>query len=331
MQELNDESAALVVTSPPYPMIEMWNENFSKQDNRIGEALSNNEGNKAFNLMHDLLGKVWDEVDRVLIPGGIVCINIGDATKTIDSLYQIYPNHVKIIDYFMHKNYVLLPDILWRKPTNSPTKFMGSGTLPPNAYVTLEHEYILILRKGNKREFKTENEKMNRRESAYFWEERNIWFSDIWEINGINQKSKNKAGRQRTGAFPFEIAYRLINMFSVKGDTVVDPFLGTGTTLIAAMASERNSVGYEIDTDSKEIIFDNILKSRELINGYIETRIQRHIDFINKLKEQKKLKYINENHKFYVNTRQELNIKLKLIDKIIYNKANHNIQIEYHD
>ena len=130
---------------------------------------------------------------------------------------------------------------------------MGSGMLPAGAYVTLEHEYILILRKGGKREFKKESDKQNRRESALFWEERNLWFSDIWfDIKGTPQtlgaqNLGDKTARKRSGAYPFELAHRLINMYSVKGDRVLDPFLGTGTTMAAAMAAGRNSVGYEMD------------------------------------------------------------------------------------
>lgn len=329
MEEIKDESVALVVTSPPYPMIEMWNETFSQQDSRIGEALMNNDGMLAFNLMHEVLEKVWDEVNRVLMPGGIACINIGDATKTINDVFQIYPNHVKIINYFMKLGFLPLPDILWRKPTNAPNKFMGSGTLPPGAYVTLEHEYILILRKGSKREFKTEREKQNRRESAYFWEERNVWFSDVWDVKGISQKLKNKEVRERTGAFPFEIAYRLINMFSVKGDWVLDPFLGTGTTAIAAVASERNSIGYEIEKNLKDIIINNIVNSKDSLNEYIESRLQRHINFMKDFKKEDELKYLNKNHGFYVNTKQELDIKINKIDHIAVDDEKNEIFAEY--
>ena len=104
---------------------------------------------------------------------------------------------------------------------------MGSGMLPAGAYVTLEHEYILIVRKGSKREFKTEVEKENRRESALFWEERNVWYSDVWtDIKGTEQKLPKAMSRLRSAAFPFELAYRLINMYSVKGDVILDSISG---------------------------------------------------------------------------------------------------------
>ena len=329
MNEINDKSVALVVTSPPYPMIEMWNDIFSSEDSRIAEALKNNDGNTAFLLMHKLLERVWDEINRVLIPGGIACINIGDATKTINNLFQVYTNHVNITNYFTKIGFVSLPNIIWRKPTNSPNKFMGSGTLAPGAYVTLEHEYILIFRKGNKREFKAENEKINRRQSSYFWEERNTWFSDLWEINGTSQKSANNTERKRTGAFPFEIAYRLINMFSVKGDTVLDPFLGTGTTSAAAMASERNSIGYEIGKDLKDAIFNGLLYSQKTLNEYIGNRVKKHNEFIDSFKEGHELKYINRNHNFYVRTKQELDLKIDKINSIV--QDNNTVHVDYSD
>ena len=181
-------------------------------------------------------------------------INIGDAVRTIGKNFQLYPNHARILTTFSKQGFTVLPEIIWRKPTNAPNKFMGSGMLPPSAYVTLEHEFILILRKGGKRIFKTEKDKINRRNSAYFWEERNTWFSDIWDLRGVTQtmlEKKSKELRSRSAAFPFELAYRLINMYSVKGDVILDPFLGTGTTTIAAMVSARNSIGFEIEKNLK--------------------------------------------------------------------------------
>src|SRR5690606_1592163 len=140
---------------------------------------------------------------------------------------------------FIRLGFANMPNILWRKQTNAPNKFMGSGMLPAGAYVTLEHEWILVFRKAGKRTFRSEAEKKLRRESAFFWEERNTWFSDLWDLKGVKQKITNSGSRDRSAAYPFELPYRLINMYSVKGDIVLDPFLGTGTTALAAMATER--------------------------------------------------------------------------------------------
>ncbi|MBW2368080.1 MAG: site-specific DNA-methyltransferase, partial [Deltaproteobacteria bacterium] len=246
MTPLADKSVHLVVTSPPYPMIEMWDDSFRSQNKKIDKALSRADAMDAFERMHQLLDPVWQDVYRVLVPGGIACINIGDATRTLKDNFTLYPNHARILSKMLEIGFLPLPEILWRKQTNAPNKFMGSGMMPPGAYVTLEHEHILILRKGAKREFKTQAEKQNRRESAFFWEERNVWFSDVWmDLKGTVQKLAGNQARLRSAAFPFELAYRLVNMFSVKDDVVIDPFLGTGTTLAAAMATGRSSVGFE--------------------------------------------------------------------------------------
>jgi len=327
---IEDESIDLVITSPPYPMIEMWDEIFCKQNPKIKVALEKLESEKAFDLMHDELKKVWCELSRVIVPGGIVCINIGDATRTIGKKFQLFPSHARIIEHFLDLGFQSLPEIIWRKQTNSPNKFMGSGMYPPGAYVTLEHEFILIFRKGNKREFKEENKKIIRRESSYFWEERNIWFSDIWDFKGTSQKLNNKLTRKRSAAFPFELAYRLVNMFSIKGDTILDPFLGTGTTSLAAMASERKSIGIEIDLSMKDIIETNINNLKPIANSNIERRIKNHDDFIKKRTEVKgPTKYRNELG-ISVITKQEYTLKINYIKKI--RKLNENEYfVEYCD
>ena len=112
--------------------------------------------------------------------------------------------------------------------------------------------------------------------------------------------------RDRSGAYPFELAYRLIQMFSVKNDTVVDPFLGTGTTSVAAMASQRNSIGYEIDSNFIPTISQAILKSVDSSNLNLSERLTRHMDFVSERQKSKgNLKYVNEFHGFPVMTRQE--------------------------
>ena len=245
MSEIADNSVNLVVTSPPYPMVEMWDECFKSQSTFVEQAFDKEMYNQAWLEMHYVLDKVWKEVVRVVKPGGFVCINIGDATRTFNGEFQLFSNHSKIIQYFIENGFVCLPDILWRKRTNAPNKFMGSGMYPAGAYVTFEHENILIFRKGGKRTF-TEEEKKIRQESAYFYNERNLWFSDVWEVMGTTQKGV-KGSRERSGAYPLEIPYRLINMYSIQGDIVLDPFGGLGTTLIASVINGRNSISYEID------------------------------------------------------------------------------------
>jgi DNA modification methylase len=311
LEEIEDASVSLVITSPPYPMIEMWDGIFSQQNEEIQKALQNQDGKQAFELMHAALDAVWDEMDRVLIPGGIMCINVGDATRTINDQFQLYPSHSRIIQHFQGKGYHSLPEILWRKQTNAPNKFMGSGMLPPGAYVTLEHEYILLFRKGGKREFAGPTEKWLRKESAFFWEERNNWFSDIWDFKGTTQAMEDGESRKRSAAFPFELAYRLINMFSLKEETILDPFLGTGTSILAAMASGRNSIGVEIDKSLESIIMERLKSAIALSNVYIENRLKAHADFISKrLDSNKEIKYMNQFFNVPVVTGQEIELKI---------------------
>ena len=321
MKELEDESVDLTVTSPPYPMIQMWDGTFSEQNPEIAKRLKEEDGERAFELMHRELDKIWNEIFRVLKKGGIACINVGDATRTLKEVFQIYPNHARILSHCLKSGFHALPEILWIKETNKPDKFMGSGMLPVGAYVTLEHEYVLILRKDGKRKFIGQDEKENRKKSAFFWEERNIWYSDGWkDVNGVFQKLNDARLRERSAAYPLELTYRLISMFSVQGDLVLDPFLGTGTTTFGAMLCGRNSVGYEIDVNFKEHVNNKLMQVKESANEFIDLRLKKHEEFVKRRKQEKgELKYKNENYGFPVMTNQEVNIhvpKIKEINKV---------------
>ena len=318
LKEIPSESVDLVVTSPPYPMIDMWDEMFSHQNPEIQDALACGDGKQAYEQMHAILDSVWNEVFRVLKKGRFACINIGDATRKVQDDFCLYPNHARILNYLLSIGFSALPDILWRKQANTPNKFMGSGMLPAGAYVTLEHEYILIVRKGSKREFRTEDEKENRRESALFWEERNIWYSDVWtDIKGTDQKLPKAMSRLRSAAFPYDLAYRLINMYSVKGDVVLDPFLGTGTTTAAAMTSARNSIGVEIDESFEHAICPVTRHIVDFSNDYLYDRLLRHYAFVeNRIQNSGALKYTNRNYDCPVVTSQEQFILLNDLKEV---------------
>ncbi len=280
MAELVDNSVDLVVTSPPYPMIEMWDDIMGQQNPAVKTALDANKPREAFGLMHAELDKVWSECWRVMKDGAFLCINIGDATRTVDGEFALY-NNTRIISACEKLGFTNLPNILWRKATNAPNKFMGSGMLPCGAYVTLEHEWILIFRKGSKRPFKTAADKMERRESSFFWEERNVWFSDIWDLKGVKQKIDKSPTRERNASFPIELPYRLINMFSQRGDLVLNPFIGLGTTTFAAILCERNSVGFEIDPKFRNILSEIISGfDTNKANSFISERYVKHLSFI---------------------------------------------------
>lgn len=317
-KELSDKSVHLVVTSPPYPMIDMWEDSFKVQG--IDVNSSNPDSiDYTFNAMHDILDSAWKEMYRVLCPGGFLCVNIGDATRTLDGTFRLFSNHSRILQKCIQLGFHNLPNIIWRKQTNAPNKFMGSGMLPAGAYVTLEHEYILIFRKPGKRLFKSEQEKLLRKESAFFWEERNVWFSDVWDFKGTTQALNKSANRERSGAFPIELPHRLINMYSLRGDTVLDPFLGTGTTTLSAMINGRNSVGYEIDESFIEVI-DNRMKGSFTTEGnsYTYGRLSNHQRFVEEYKlKGRELKHTNVHYHFPVMTNQETNLRLFGMKEIV--------------
>jgi len=262
-----------MVTSPPYPMIEMWDKQFGELDRRIDDlwVQLREEGDterrqgivgRLYDLMHEDLASVWREAFRVLVDGGLACINIGDATRSINGVFRLFPNHVRIVEQCERIGFFTLPYILWKKPTTKPTykgkgAFLGSGMLPPNAYVTLDCEFILIFRKGPPRRFNSKDP--IRYSSRYTKEQRDQWFTQIWRITGTKQSLSEF--ERRAAAFPDEIPRRLISMFSVAGDTVLDPFLGTGTAMKVALELGRNSVGYEVDGRFRSLIEEKVKKA----------------------------------------------------------------------
>lgn len=276
---VTEAGVQLVVTSPPYPMIEMWDEMFGRASPAAAKALEAGDGPKAFEAMHADLDDVWSECFNALEPGGFLCVNVGDATRKIGERFGIYPNHARVLQACMQLGFTPLPSIVWRKQTNAPNKFMGSGTLPAGAYVTLEHEHILVLRKGDKREFEA-SDKARRRRSAFFWEERNKWFSDVWDFKGERQLVDLASGGRRSAAFPFELPYRLIAMYSLEGDTVLDPFSGTGTTSAAAAALGRNSVGVDLDKELTSMAQKRVASVGGVANERTRMRLAAHREFV---------------------------------------------------
>ncbi|PSQ16993.1 modification methylase [Halobacteriales archaeon QS_8_69_26] len=319
---LPDDSVELVVTSPPYPMIEMWDDLFADLDPAVEERLAAGDGRGAFEAMHAQLDEVWAELSRVLVPGGVACVNVGDATRTVDDSFRVYGNHSRIVDAFEDLGFDPLPEILWRKPVNSAAKFMGSGMIPPNAYVTLEHEYVLVFRNGpGQREFDPGADR--RYEAAYFWEERNRWFSDVWTgVRGERQALDGDAyggddPRDRSGAYPFAVPYRLVNMYSVYGDTVLDPFWGTGTTSLAAMVAARDSVGYEIEPEFARAFDDRVDAVPDHSRDVVEERLADHRAFVAERRaEGDDFGYEAEHYDFLVRTKQERRIRLYAVERM---------------
>jgi DNA modification methylase len=312
LEPVADDSVELVVTSPPYPMIEMWDDLFADLDPAVDDALAAGDGRGAFDAMHAQLDRVWDELERVLVDGGIACVNVGDATRSVDGSFRVYPNHARVLEAFEERGFEPLPDVLWRKPANSAAKFMGSGMIPPNAYVTLEHEYVLVFRKGGqRREFEPGADR--RYEAAYFWEERNRWFSDVWtDVTGELQALSDDELRERSAAYPFEIPYRLICMYSAYGDTVLDPFWGTGTTTLAAMCAARDSVGSELEAAFREVFDDRVEAVPELSRSVGRARLDRHREFVARRREEGKgFEYEADHYDAPVVTGMERSIRLR--------------------
>ena len=200
------------------------------------------QGASDYEAMHRLLASAWRECHRLLVPGGLLVVNVGDALRTDARGFRLWPNHAGVLASAERAGFTPLPYVLWKKPTNRPNAFLGSGFLPPNAYVTLDCEFLLVFRKGSLRRFPPHDPA--RLASRFTRAERDLWFSQVWsDVRGAPQRR----GARRTGAFPPAIAERLVRMFSVVGDTVLDPLAGTGTTLWAARAAGRNAVGVEWD------------------------------------------------------------------------------------
>ncbi len=268
MKELEEDSVQLVVTSPPYPMIEMWDPLFEKLLHLPRGSFTKQA--KAFEVCHQFLDRVWSESHRVLEEGGILCINIGDATRTFAGSFHCYLNHARVAEQCEKVGFQSLVPILWKKPTNKPNAFLGSGFFPPNAYVTLDCEYILVFRKGPKRQVKPQDPL--RYASQYSKIERDVWFSQTWDFRGEPQN------HAETAPFPDELPYRLIRMFSCLGDTVLDPFLGTGTTVKVARFLGRRGIGYEVNPSLRRLIEQNVqfspLKPEDVIEHLL--RIYEH-------------------------------------------------------
>ncbi len=317
LNAIGDGSIGLAVTSPPYPMISMWDSLFADLSAGAAKALAEGDGTGAFEFMHLELDRVWRELYRVLGDGAIACINIGDATRTVDGRFRLFPNHSRIIAGCCAAGFDVLPMIIWSKQTNAPNKFMGSGMLPAGAYVTLEHEYVLLFRKGVKREFPSEALKKRRRESALFWEERNSWFSETWDFKGTPQRMPAGGARERSAAFPFEMAYRLINMYSLYGDRVLDPFAGTGTTMLAAAACGRSSTGADIEAAFRELIDERFRGLIPEANRLVENRIECHLRFIEERSAIKGTpRHLNSPHGFGVMTGQETELRLRRVERM---------------
>ncbi len=231
MPELPAASVDLVITSPPY-----WHLKDYGVAGQIGYGQTLHEYLRS--LYH-----VWAETYRVLRPGRRLCINIGDqfARAVVYGRYKVIPLHAEVIAQAEQIGFDYMGAIIWQKRTTMNTtggaSVMGSYPYPPNGIVEIDYEFILLFKKPGK------SPKVSREvkaASAMTKEEWKTFFSGHWRFGGARQM-------EHEAVFPPELPRRLIKMFSFKGETVLDPFAGSGTTLAEALKLGRNAVGYEIN------------------------------------------------------------------------------------
>jgi modification methylase len=229
-----NESVHLVVTSPPY-----WTlKEYPKHKNQLGFISD-------YEQFHDELSRVWRHCMRVLVPGGrIVCV-VGDVclSRKRHGRHMVMPLHADIVVRCRKIGFDNLTPIFWYKISNAKYEiengaagFLGKP-YEPNAIIKNDVEFILMLRKPGGYRQPTEDQ---RDASRLTKDEHHDWFQQVWTIPG-------ESTRKHPAPFPAELAYRLIRMFSFTGDTILDPFMGTGTTLLAAASCDRHGIGVEVD------------------------------------------------------------------------------------
>jgi len=228
-----DGSVHLVLTSPPYWTLKEYPAN----ESQLGLVADYEE-------FHNELDKVWKHCFRVLVPGGrLVCV-VGDVclSRRRHGRHMVMPLHADIVVRCRRLGFDNLNPIFWHKISNAAyevengSSFLGKP-YEPNAIIKNDMEYILMLRKSGGYRQPTQEQRDASRLSK---EEHHDWFQQVWTIPG-------ESTRTHPAPFPEELAYRLVRMFSFAGDTVLDPFMGLGTTLLAAARCQRSGIGVEID------------------------------------------------------------------------------------
>jgi len=242
MAELKNNSVHLVITSPPY-----WQLKDYGSLDQIGF-------NDSYENYINNLNLVWKECFRALNDGCRLCINIGDqfARSVYYGRYKIIPIRTEIIKFCETIGFDYMGAIIWQKATTMNTTggatIMGSFPYPRNGIIKLDYEFILIFKKLGVSPFVSKEIKEESKMSKDEW---NQYFNGHWNFNGAKQD-------KHLAMFPEELPKRLIKMFSFVGDNVLDPFLGSGTTTLAAKNLNRNSVGYEINNNYLPTIKEKI-------------------------------------------------------------------------
>lgn len=242
MARVADESVHLVVTSPPY-----WQLKDYGDKNQIGF-------NDSYDDYINNLNLVWNECRRALVPGCRLCVNIGDqfARSVYYGRYKVIPIRTEIIRFCETAGFDYMGTIIWQKTatmnTTGGASVMGSYPYPRNGIVKIDYEFILLFKKPGKSPPVSAARKERSKLTAEEW---NRYFTGHWNFRGERQD-------KHLAMFPVELPRRLIKMFSFVGDRVLDPFAGSGTTALAAMNLDRNSVGYEINAKFADIIREKL-------------------------------------------------------------------------
>ncbi len=248
MDWIADESVHLVVTSPPYWTLKKYNDH----PGQLGDI-------DDYERFHDELEKVWGHCYRALTKGGrLVCI-VGDvciARRRNNGRHMVVPLHADISVRCRRIGFDYLTPILWHKIANASyevengSSFLGKP-YEPNAIIKNDVEYILMFRKPGAYRKPSEEQ---RRLSKITKSDHAKWFRSSWsDLPGASTK-------YHPAPFPLDLANRVVRMFSFVGDTVLDPFLGTGTTIVAAIRADRNAIGVEVDPQYAEFARERITK-----------------------------------------------------------------------
>ncbi len=242
MKEVADESVHLIITSPPYWQLKDYGNGRQIGFNDTYEEYINN------------LNLVWNECHRVLHQGCRLCVNIGDqfARSVYYGRYKVIPIRTEIIKFCETVGFDYMGAIIWQKVTTCNTtggaSVMGSFPYPRNGIIKLDYEFILILKKRGTPPKVTKEIKERSRLTQEEW---NSFFAGHWSFPGERQDN-------HLAMFPEELPRRLIKMFSFVSDTVLDPFLGSGTTVLVAKNLNRNSVGYEVNEEFLPTIYEKL-------------------------------------------------------------------------
>ena len=214
MEELPDNSVHLMITSPPYNVAKEYDDDLS-----LDEYL-------------DLLNAVWEETYRVLVPGGRACINVANLGRK-----PYIPLHGYIIEGMHNIGYLMRGEIIWNKGSGAGSSTAwGSWQSAANPVLRDVHEYILVFSKGSF------SRKKAGRENTIKKEEFLEWTRSVWDLPTVSAK---KIGHP--APFPETLPHRLIQLYSFKGDVILDPFAGSGTVCLSAMKGHRNYVAYDIE------------------------------------------------------------------------------------